>query len=54
MIYLNFRNSYEGSKFSFSIIFFVSNPFIFDIFSNRLWLCFWGRPELSFVSFKLR
>ena len=32
MIYLNFRNSYEGSKFSFSSIFFVSNPSIFDIF----------------------
>ena len=40
MIYLNFRNSYEGIKFSFSIIFFVSNPSVFDIFSDRLWLCF--------------
>ena len=36
VIYLNFRTSYEGSKFSFPSIFFVSTCSILDIFSNRL------------------
>jgi len=37
-----------------SQVFFLLITIYSDIFFNRLWLCFWGRPKLSFISFKLR